>query len=128
MSEEAYGVDLDDLEQLCRSVDVNAGFYSHFQSEDGNEEHEDDSDDDEDDEEDDDEDYVPSVSSSTVAVISAAKSSPLLNLSSSAVQNLSNTELVQMSDSGPDVLLIQGMVQAILLSSVQPLWLNLNRS
>jgi len=100
--------------------DVNAGFYSHFRSADGNAVLEDDSDDDEDDNDDLGDEDDPSDSPSTVAVISAAKSSPLLNLSSTAVHNLSPTELVQLGDSDPGVLLIQRMVQATLISSVQP--------
>ena len=95
MSEDVYGTNPDDLGQFRRSDDDNVGFHSLLRSDDESEDNEVDNDDDDDDMED--EDYVPSDSPSTVAVISAAKSSPLLNLSSSSVQNLSDTELVQVT-------------------------------
>jgi hypothetical protein len=71
-SEEAYGVDVDDLDNPRRSDDANAGFYSHFRPADGNAILEDDSDDEEDDDDDIGDEDDPSDSPSTVAVISAA--------------------------------------------------------
>ena len=70
--------------------------------------------------EDEDSDYSPSESSSTVAVISAAKASPLLTLTSSVVNNLSDHEVAQMGDSDPGVRLIERMIQTTMLASVQP--------
>lgn len=119
-SEDAYELDVDNFGTSRRPDDATAGFYSHFRSADGNAGQDDDSDDEEDDDNDTGDEEDPSESPSTVAVISAAKSSPLLNLTSSAVNNLSPSELVQLGDSDPGVLLIQRMVQASLISSVQP--------
>jgi hypothetical protein len=113
-----YGVDVDDLGNPRRSDDANAGFYSNFRSADGTAILEDDSDDDEDDNDDLGDEDDPSDSPSTVAVISAAKSSPILNLWSSAVLNLSTTELPQLGDSDQGFLLIQRMVQATLISGL----------
>jgi hypothetical protein len=65
-----------------------------------------------------DEDYTPSESPSTVAVISAAKASPLLNLSSDDVNNLSNSDVATMCDSDPGLLFIQRMIQNTGISSI----------
>ena len=64
-----------------------------------------------------DDNYTPSESPSTVAIISAAKTSPLLNLSSSDVTNLSDSEVTNMCNLDPGLLFIQRMIQNTVLSS-----------
>ena len=73
-----------------------------------------------DDDEDDmlDEDYSQSESPSTVAVISAAKASPLLNLTSEDVNKLSTSDVAAMCDSDPGLIFIQRMIESTVISSI----------
>jgi hypothetical protein len=65
-----------------------------------------------------DEDYTQSESPSTIAVMSAAKASPLLNLTSEVVNKLSNSEVAAICDSDPGLIFIQRMTQSTVISSI----------
>jgi len=76
------------------------------------------------DEQDDNIDYssvdTSSTTPSTVAVITAAKASPLLNLTSSDVHELSDEAVVHLGDSDAGMQLIERMIKTSFAVSVQP--------
>ena len=63
---------------------------------------------------------APSDTPSTVAVMSAAKASPLLTFTPDTVNSLSDAALVSLGDTDPGIRLIERMIQNSFLGSVQP--------